>query len=106
MYVDAAARNQAAKQAYFQDRLRQAQFNSQLDFQHKMMRDQAIGQGLTSIGDWFDAVRRENTAKEGAEVFASTMGTPNEEAKDYIDKEILRKVLGYCYGGPIKKRRK
>lgn len=106
MYTNAAARNQAAKQAYFQDKLRQAQFNSQLDFQHKMMKDQAIGQGLTSIGDWFDAVRRENTAREGAEVFASIMGTPNEEAKDYIDKEILRKVLGYCYGGPIKKRRK
>lgn len=106
MYVDAATKNQAAKQAYFQDKLRQAQFNSQLDFQHKMLRDQAIGQGLTSIGDWFDAVRRENTAREGAEVFASIMGTPNEEAKDYIDKEILRKVLGYCYGGPIKKRRK
>lgn len=106
MYMDAASKNQAAKQAYFQDKLRQAQFNSQLDFQHKMMRDQAIGQGLTSIGDWFDAVRRENTAREGAEVFASIMGTPNEEAKDYIEKEVLRKALGYCYGGPIKKRRK
>lgn len=106
MYMDAASKNQAARQAYYQDRLRQAQFNSQLDFQHKMMRDQAIGQGLTAIGDWFDAVRRENTAREGAEVFASIMGTPNEEAKDYINKEILRKALGYCYGGPIKKRRK
>lgn len=106
MYMDAASKNQAARQAYYQDRLRQAQFNSQMDFHHKMMRDQAIGQGLTAIGDWFDAVRRENTAREGAEVFASIMGTPNEEAKDYIEKEILRKALGYCYGGPIKKRRK
>lgn len=83
MYVDAATKNQAAKQAYFQDRLRQAQFNSQLDFQHKMMRDQAIGQGLTAIGDYLNDIGRENIARAGAEVYASTMPIRNKEAEEY-----------------------
>jgi len=85
MYMDAAARNQAARQAYYESRLKQGQFNSQLDFQHKMMKDQAIGQGLTAIGDWFDALRREGVAEKGAEVFASTMPTKNKEVEEYID---------------------
>lgn len=83
MYVDAATKNQAAKQAYFQDRLRQAQFNSQLDFQHKMMRDQAIGQGLTAIGDYLNDIGREDVARAGAEVYASTMPTKNKKAEEY-----------------------
>lgn len=83
MYMDAASKNQAAKQAYFQDRLRQAQFNSQLDFQHKIMRDQAIGQGLTAIGDYLNDIGREDIARAGTEVYASTMPTRNKEAEEY-----------------------
>ena len=83
MYVDAATKNQAARQAYYQDRLRQAQFNSQLDFQHKMMRDQAIGQGLTAIGDYLNDMGKENIARAGAGVYASTMPTKNTEAEEY-----------------------
>ena len=66
MYMDAASKNQAARQAYYQDRLRQAQFNSQLDFQHKMMRDQAIGQGITGIADYLNDMAREGIQGEWA----------------------------------------
>ena len=106
MYVDAATKNQAAKQAYFQDKLRQAQFNSQLDFQHKMMKDQAIGQGLTSIADYLNDMAKEETARRGAKVYASTMPARNEEAEEYVREEILKKIFGFCYGGPIKRRRR
>ena len=92
MYVDAAIKNQAAKQAYFQDRLRQAQFNSQLDFQHKMMRDQAIGQGLTAIGDYLNDMGKENIARAGTEVYASTMPTKNTQAEEYTKLVSPRKT--------------
>lgn len=83
MYVDAAARNQAAKQAYFENRMRQAQFNAQMDFQHKMAKDQAIGQGITSIADYLNNVGKEDVARAGVDVYQSTMPTGNAATQEY-----------------------
>lgn len=104
MYVDAAARNQAAKQAYFQDRLRQAQFNSQLDFQHKMMRDQAIGQGITGIADYLNDVGREGEARSQVGAVVQSGVPLSAPMSDYY----YSQYFGYprkC-GGKISRKKK
>ena len=90
MYVDAATKNQAAKQAYFQDKLRQAQFNSQLDFQHKMMKDQAIGQGITGIADYLNDMGREDIQSGWVDALAKSgvFGSLNEPMTDILTRLI------------------
>lgn len=84
--MDAASKNQAARQAYYQDRLRQAQFNSQLDFQHKMMRDQAIGQGITGIADYLNDMGREDIQSGWVDALAKSgvFGSLNEPMTDIL----------------------
>lgn len=86
MYVDAATKNQAAKQAYFQDKLRQAQFNSQMDFYHKTAKDQAIGQGITSIADYLNDMGRENIQSGWVDALAKSgvFGSLNEPMTDIL----------------------
>jgi len=104
MYVDAATKNQAAKQAYFQNRLQQAQFNSQMDFRHKMMRDQAIGQGLTAIGNYLNDIGREGIQGEWARgvIDSGAMGTLNDPmrtAYTYLPSTSKRKTKNKNNGG-------
>lgn len=61
MALDASARNQAARQAWYEDRLRQAQGNISNKIQHKIMKDQAIGQGITAIADYLRDMDKEDT---------------------------------------------
>ena len=105
MYVDAATKNQAAKQAYFQDKLRQAQFNSQLDFQHKMMRDQAIGQGLTSIADYLNAMakQRDYTKMIQAEIDSGARDA-NAPMKDLLAYFMTGWSPYKACGGRLRKR--
>lgn len=65
-------------------RMQQRAYNVNYDFQDKMARDQAMGQSLTAIGDWFDALRREGVAERGLGVFASTMPQGNRATDEYI----------------------
>jgi len=78
---------QANMQGFLQNaaqRMQQRAYNVNYDFQDKMARDQALGQNLTAIGDWFDALRREGVAERGMNVFASLMPTGNEATRAYI----------------------
>lgn len=65
-------------------RMQQRAYNVNYDFQDKMARDQATGQSLTAIGEWFDALRREGVAKGGLNVFASTMPQGNRATDEYL----------------------
>ena len=65
-------------------RMQQRAYNVNYDFQDKMARDQALGQNLTAISDWFDALRREGVAERGMNVFASLMPTGNDATRAYI----------------------
>lgn len=85
MMLDAASKNQSARQAYYENLLRQAQFNSQMDFQHKMAKDQAIGQGLTAIADYLNNIGKDETARAGVDVYQSTMPTGNEATEEYTN---------------------
>lgn len=83
MDLQTAARNQDNRRAYDEMGMRGGMFNSQIDMQDKMYRDQAIGSGIRAIADWYDAIRRDDMARRGAELYASTMPTRNEAAEDY-----------------------
>jgi hypothetical protein len=102
--LEAASRNQAAWEQYQQNLLRQAQFNSQMDFQHKMMRDQAIGQGLTAIGDYLNDIGREGEARSQVGAVVQSGVPLSAPMSDYY----YSQYFGYprkC-GGKISRKKK
>ena len=60
MALDASARNQAARQAYYESLLDQSAFNISNSIKHKMAKDQAIGQGITSVADYIRDMEKED----------------------------------------------
>ena len=79
MDLNAAARNQQARQQYYEDRMRQAQLNTAYDFQHKQARDQAIGQGIASIADYLNDMGREDIAENQVDAVVKS-GVPLNES--------------------------
>ena len=79
MDLNAAARNQQARQQYYEDRMRQAQLNTAYDLQHKQARDQAIGQGIASIADYLNDMGREDIAENQVDAVVKS-GVPLNES--------------------------
>ena len=79
MDLNAAARNQQARQQYYEDRMRQAQLNTAYDFQHKQARDQAIGSNITSIADYLNDMGREDIAENQVDAVVKS-GVPLNES--------------------------